>query len=75
MTIQVVERKKVREIFDEFNPRASLIQYKCHECGEWVDEDDTVWIDPKTHNATMEGAAYHVSCAPGELEEYDNSDL
>jgi hypothetical protein len=73
MTIQVDERENVREITDNFNPRIYSREFKCHACGEWVEEDDTVWIDPITCKATMEGAPYHVSCAPGELE--DDSDM
>ena len=52
--------------------------YTCYECGAPVDEDDTVWIDPASRQATTgdDGRSYHVECAPGELEEepYDLED-
>jgi hypothetical protein len=73
----IQERDYIRTISDEFNPRIFITEYKCHECGQWVDSDDTVWIDPKTRKATMDGMPYHVGCAPGETdcEEDDDSDL
>ena len=46
--------------------------YKCHECGEDIEEDEVVWVDPDTGEATTgdSGRAYHVECAPEETD-YD----
>jgi hypothetical protein len=46
--------------------------YKCAECGKQVDSEDTVWIDPKTGEATTgeKGNPYHVECAPNQREDF-----
>jgi hypothetical protein len=68
MTIQVIENEFIRTITDDMNPRVYQRQFKCHECKEWIDEDDSVWINPITGEATMEGEPFHTYCAPPELE-------
>lgn len=42
--------------------------FLCWECGIPVDEDDAVWVDPFTGEATTgeSGAPYHVPCAPAQ---------
>lgn len=54
-----------RIIYDKMNARVRKVELKCHECGEWEDEDDMVWINPDTGEATVEnGLPYHTDCAP-----------
>ena len=38
----------------------------CHECGEPIAqaEDEAVWIDPVTTEASTAGVPFHVGCAP-----------
>ena len=74
MTIQIKEYNGVKVTSDDTNPRIYSTEYKCYECGLWVDQDDAVWIDPKTGIATTgdEGKPYHIDCAPEE-ENYDDS--
>ena len=44
--------------------------YKCAECGEWMDEDEVVWVDPTTGEASTSEKAkpYHDCCAPNQEE-------
>ena len=43
----------------------------CYECGEYVTEDDAVWVDPQTTEAKgpPDGEPYHVECAPAQEED------
>lgn len=45
--------------------------HRCKWCGDLVDADDAVWIDPETGDATTgdKGAPYHVACAPAQARE------
>jgi len=65
--ITINEQGNCREIINDENPRAYLREWKCAECGEWLDEQDTVWINPENGIATMEGNPYHTFCAPDEI--------
>lgn len=60
------ERENVREIFDDLNPRIRTKEFRCYECKEWVNEEDTVWVNPQTGEATTgeDGKPFHVECAP-----------
>lgn len=66
MTIQIDERKNYRQIFDDMNPRIYQEQWKCANCGKWIDAEEVVWIDPETGDATTSemGKPFHVDCAP-----------
>lgn len=39
---------------------------KCNKCKKTIPNDDEVWIDPTTGQATMEGEPYHIQCAPNQ---------
>lgn len=41
---------------------------KCVWCGKALDEEDAVWVDPDTGDATTgdAGKPYHVACAPAQ---------
>lgn len=54
--------KTVRTITDDTNPRIYFVQHRCAKCGNWVDEEDTVWT-PNWSN----GSPYHMDCAPEEI--------
>jgi len=73
MTLQVREHNGVKIITDDQNPRIYRTEYRCFECGLWIDQDDVVWIDPKTGRATTgdEGKPFHIDCAPEE-ENYED---
>lgn len=46
--------------------------YACTECGKYVYEDNTVWVDPETREATVaNGKPYHLRCAPPRLPTVD----
>ena len=68
--IQNSQSGKHRSIFDSENPRAFRDEYKCEECGEWMDQDEVVWVNPATGEATTgdEGQPFHDCCAPEEYE-------
>ena len=55
----VSETGNVRMTSDEYNQRLLLVEYKCFKCGEWVAEDDVVWVP-----GWAEGNPYCVDCAP-----------
>jgi len=55
--IQVEERKNVKEVTDDMNPRIYKKYFRCAECAEWIDEEETVWV---------KDSAYHVECAPNQ---------
>lgn len=40
---------------------------KCPECASVLNEDDIVWVNPITKQATMMGEPYCVTCAPAEV--------
>lgn len=41
------------------------MNYACAECDEYVHQEDTVWIEPHTGEASvMHGDPFHVECAP-----------
>lgn len=48
----------------------------CFECHKGIDEEDVVWIDPSTGDATTsdKGKPFHVECAPAQHKEEDNAD-
>jgi hypothetical protein len=49
------------------------LYYRCHRCHDFVDEDDTIWVDPTTgeaHTPTWVPAEpYHPTCAPTDEKE------
>lgn len=56
-----------RIISDPYNPRIFVVEWKCAGCGEWLNEDEVLWIDPETGEATvMKGNPYHPGCEPEE---------
>lgn len=57
--IQVKETANIREVFDDENARIYQRSFRCAGCGEWVEEDDTVWIP-----TWKDGNPYHMDCAP-----------
>jgi len=59
-----------REFGDEFSGRIYRVEWKCAACGEWESEEEVVWIDPQTGEATTSdrGSPFHVDCAPEEKE-------
>lgn len=42
-----------RIISDPYNPRIFVVEWKCAGCGEWLNEDEVLWIDPETGEATQ----------------------
>ena len=58
-------------MFDDANPRVFRDEYKCAECGEWVDQENVVWVNPATGEASTgdAGRPFHEGCAPEEEEE------
>jgi len=54
MATVITETENRREISDDFSGRVFKVEWRCAGCGQWVDEEDAVWVD---------GRAYHVSCA------------
>ena len=70
MAIRIEERGNVREVTDDMNPRIYSVEYKCKGCGLWVPEDETVWIDKDTKEASTGDNAepWHVDCAPEQEE-------
>lgn len=63
--IKVTENGFVRKVQDDMNPRIFREEFKCANCGDWVDQDEVVWVpDWET------GQPYHVECA-GDQEDYD----
>ena len=56
---------------NEFSGRA-YTTHICAACGKEIDDDDTVWVDPSTGEATTgdRGQPFHVDCAPEE-QDYD----
>ena len=65
MSIQITETTYVRTTIDTMNPRIHITEYKCAVCGEWIDEEDTVWLDADGEASTADDAkAYHLDCAP-----------
>ena len=66
--IEIKERDGIKEVYDTDNPNLYQKYFKCAECGEWVEEDETLWVNPVTGKATMRwGKPYHDYCAPEEL--------
>lgn len=57
--LRIEESFYVRVTTDDMNPRIHLTEYRCAECGKWVQEEDAVWIENK---------AYHVECAPEQAD-------
>jgi hypothetical protein len=55
-----------REKITQFENGRAMVEYRCYACGELVNSDDTVWINPQNGIATMldGGEPFHVSCAP-----------
>ena len=41
--------------YDPYNPRVRMEEWKCANCGEWVHEEEVVWMD---------GKPYHDACEP-----------
>ena len=61
--IQVEEKANTRVITDDQNPRIHIVEHKCAQCKNWVNEDDTVWVPNWS-----EGHPFHTDCAPAEDE-------
>jgi len=57
-------RHKVTE--DDMNPRCRCEEWKCHACGEWVDDDDVVWANEDGTLSTDTGNPYCMDCVPEE---------
>lgn len=55
--IIVDEKKNVRKVYDDMNPRIYQNEYRCKSCNEWIEEEETVWVDFD---------AFHVGCAPNQ---------
>ena len=66
MALRVEESGNVRTLSDDMNPRIYSQEYRCKGCGLWVAEDETVWIDKYTGNASTgdNSEPWHVDCAP-----------
>jgi len=48
------------------NTDKQQVEVRCDCCKEWMTEDDAVWINPNTLEASTGDSAlpYHVKCAP-----------
>lgn len=60
----------VKHTYDDMNERCQQTEYRCYNCQCWVDQEDVVWVNPKTGEATTgdNGKPYCVSCAPENME-------
>jgi hypothetical protein len=57
-----------KTVEDDLKGRMHYVENKCFTCGEWVDEDDTVWALPNGKLNTDTGNPYCTSCVPCEDE-------
>lgn len=49
---------------------------RCAGCGKDMGEDEIVWVDPTTGEATWEnGLPYHVECAPPQHPEDNDGQI
>ena len=51
--------RTVKTTQDTHNPRLNNTEYKCAACGDWANEDETIWVPGQ-----RTGKPYHVGCAP-----------
>ena len=65
MTTRIHETDRHRMISDDFSGRVFSEETRCTVCNEWVNDEDLVWVDPATGEASWRtGKPYCVSCAP-----------
>jgi hypothetical protein len=67
MSVYVKEEKNRLVLGDGFANR-QYIFWRCAGCGDWIHEDDILWVEHETGKATMNGKPYHPACAPSEKE-------
>lgn len=66
--------RRAFQLADEYlkGPQEEQAQVKlsCFLCAQAVEEQDAVWVDPDTGEATTgeKGRPYHVACAPAQEE-------
>lgn len=71
MATHIDESVGKRTISDDISGRIYSVEWRCHHCGKWVNDNDTdlVWANPKTgeRNKGSAGARpFHLDCAPEE---------
>ena len=65
LTHEYNEARTRRSTTDGFSGR-TFDESKCADCGEWMSDDEVVWINPATGETTTGefGKPYHDYCAP-----------
>jgi len=60
----ITQTRQRREHLDEWTGRVLKTEFRCSGCGCWLDEDEVVWIDTETGEASwLRGTPFCVRCA------------
>jgi hypothetical protein len=66
-----IDQNGSRRVFsDDENPRIYQVEWKCHKCELWIEEDEVVWSTEDGVLDTDAGGPYCIPCCP-EQPDYD----
>jgi len=57
-----------RIIQDDLNGRIYFEEWKCHTCGNWINEQEVIWAKENGELNVIEGNPYCDECLPNEEE-------